>query len=380
MSSAIYPNLIPSIYESTLTPEKWVSNIGEIASLIGAKGSAILLLETLDIYKYSISLTTSNYPVDVMQRYQRVYMKYEEEAMKKLGAAEVGTLVKDDLFEKDRDAAAARPDVKYLLHHLGIFDRFGVRLNSDREYFNGIVFQYDSSRGNVTESEWKLLQPLFVHIKTAMDISRTFSLLKARYNAILTALNRIKMSYAVVLSSGEVIVMNDSAKAVFDKNDGVYLTQSNKIKATDSDLTAEIKHAISSVSNTVSGVDSGASILLTIPSKRPVEPYLMEIAPLRDVTRELDDFLNGALVTIIDPEEQININTAGLKELYNLTDSESIVADMAVSGRTNQSIADERGVSPETVKKQLESILTKTNSINRTALVRRVLSVNLPVS
>jgi DNA-binding CsgD family transcriptional regulator len=105
----------------------------------------------------------------------------------------------------------------------------------------------------------------------------------------------------------------------------------------------------------------------------------MEISPLRDITRELDDFLNGALVTIIDPEEQTNINTDGLKELYGLTDSESIVADMAVSGRTNQSIADERGVSPETVKKQLESILIKTNSTNRTALVRRVLSVNLPV-
>jgi DNA-binding CsgD family transcriptional regulator len=306
-------------------------------------------------------------------------MKHEDAAMKKLGAAKVGALVKDDLFEKDREAAAARPDVKYLLDHLGIFDRFGVRLNNEREYFNGIVFQYDPSRGNVTEPEWQLLQPLFVHIRTAMDISRTFSLLKAKYNAILTALNRIKMSYAIVLSSGEVIVMNDSAKAVFEKNDGVYLTKANKIKATDSELTAKINHAVSSVSDTVSGFHAEASIMFTIPSKRPVEPYLMEISPLRDITRELDDFLNGALVTIIDPEEQTNINTDGLKELYGLTDSESIVADMAVSGRTNQSIADERGVSPETVKKQLESILIKTNSTNRTALVRRVLSVNLPV-
>lgn len=379
MSSSIYSNLVPNIYETSTNPEKWVSNLDQIAKLAGAKGAALLLLETLDVFHYSINFLTSNYNIAAMIEYQNRYSKYEQDAFTKLGLSEPMSLVKDDLFNTDREAAESRPDVVFLKENFGVLDRFGIRINTEKEYFNGMTFQYAASRGNVTDNEWKRIQPLFIHIKTAMDISRSFSILKARYNAILSVLNRVNMAYAISLSTGEVIVLNNYAKKTLDKKDGIRLSPDNKIQTTNSDLNVEIQSAILAASQTVSGINTHASKLIAIPCSGQNEPLLLEISPLRDATRELDGFLTGALIAIIDSEEQTSIDTNSLKELYGLTKAESIVANMMVSGKTNHEIADERNVSRETVKKQVESVLAKTMSTNRTDLVRRILSINIPI-
>lgn len=385
LSSDLYSDLIPSIYESSICPERWTDNLDRMAQLIGAGGAGLLLLETLNVYHYSISYLTSNYcsngcVSEKMMEYQQEYSIYEKDAFSKLGESTPLSLVKDDLFETDKEAASARPDVLFLRRHYNVFERFGVRINDDREFVNGITFQYDVSRGNITNSEWRKLSPLLVHVKKSIEISRSFTILKARYNAILAALNRVEMAYAIALSCGEVIVFNEYAQTTFDKNDGISLSNDRKLNTNCRETNAEIAATIRAVSNTVSGISRSSGKLIMVPKSSKNEPLLLEISPLRDTTRELDSFLNGALITIVDPEEQSSVNTAGMKELYNLTEAESSVADMMVEGAMNQAIADTRGVSLQTVKSQVKSVLCKTGTKNRADLIRRVLSINLPVS
>ena len=187
------------------------------------------------------------------------------------------------------------------------------------------------------------------------------------------------MAYAISLSNGEVIVLNDSAQATLDKKDGLSFSKDRRIRSVSADLNSEIHSAILAASQTVSGNNNSASKLLVIPRRSNKQSFLLEISPLRDSTKELDDFLTGALITIIDPEEQASVSTKGLKELYSLTGAESAIADLMVKGKSNQSISEIRGVTMGTIKSQIKSVLSKTDTKNRTDLIRRVLSINIPI-
>jgi len=50
-----------------------------------------------------------------------------------------------------------------------------------------------------------------------------------------------------------------------------------------------------------------------------------------------------------------------------------------VDGLNTDEIAEMRGASPNTVRTQVKSVLSKTGSSNRTALVRKALSAHLPI-
>ncbi|MCZ7599578.1 MAG: helix-turn-helix transcriptional regulator [Gammaproteobacteria bacterium] len=104
----------------------------------------------------------------------------------------------------------------------------------------------------------------------------------------------------------------------------------------------------------------------------------MEVSAIRDAEGEIDKF-RGAVVFVIDPCAEHEIQTFGLSELYGLTKSELEVSRHMIAGRTCPEIADARHVSPETVKSQIRSTLAKTRSRNRAEFLRRVFSMNPPI-
>jgi DNA-binding NarL/FixJ family response regulator len=89
--------------------------------------------------------------------------------------------------------------------------------------------------------------------------------------------------------------------------------------------------------------------------------------------------VGGALVFVIDPENQATFSVAGLGALYSLSDSEVSVCDLVLKGLSNRQIAEERGVSSETVKSQVSSIFLKTRRESRLDLMRLVVKINPPL-
>jgi hypothetical protein len=62
---------------------------------------------------------------------------------------------------------------------------------------------------------------LLPHITKAVEIGRTFSQLKSRYSAVLTALDRVKVGLAIALPSGDVIVENEEAQRILSLKGGL---------------------------------------------------------------------------------------------------------------------------------------------------------------
>jgi len=102
-------------------------------------------------------------------------------------------------------------------------------------------------------------------------------------------------------------------------------------------------------------------------------------SPLTDDDNGLALGFRGAIVLIIDRHKLESGDTAGIAAAYKLTLAELAVCALLLDGWTNTEIADARSVSPETVERQLSSLLQTVDGSNRTGLVRKALTASLPV-
>jgi DNA-binding CsgD family transcriptional regulator len=65
--------------------------------------------------------------------------------------------------------------------------------------------------------------------------------------------------------------------------------------------------------------------------------------------------------------------------LFSLTKAETEVCRLLVSGYTTSEMSDIRGTKPDSIRKQINTLLQKTNTQRRSELVHLALSINLPV-
>ncbi|MCZ7599577.1 MAG: hypothetical protein M5U09_20080 [Gammaproteobacteria bacterium] len=143
--------LIADIYDAAIRPSQWVELLDRLVPEVGAKGSALLSIEALGQYHYSISETSSLYSSEVKSTYEREYSRFEESHFANVARSEPRTLVFDEERSRDPESFFRRKDVSYLRETCGVYERFAVKLNDDPARFDCLTFQYDKSRGNIGE-------------------------------------------------------------------------------------------------------------------------------------------------------------------------------------------------------------------------------------
>jgi len=119
--------------------------------------------------------------------------------------------------------------------------------------------------------------------------------------------------------------------------------------------------------------------MMAIHRRSEAERYLIDIAPLSDSKAEIETGLQGALVTIIDPERIPHLRMGRFVALYDLTPAEAEVCGLILQGLSIGDIAESRDTSPVTTKNQVASILSKTGVARRAELIRLVIRVLPPV-
>lgn len=371
--------LCAEIYDASIKPDLWEGLLNRLTAEVGAKGAVLLALETLGQYRYSISFSSSLYSEDARRRYEREYSRYEASDFSRVASSKPGDIVLSDDYVADPKAFRARPDVAFLEKEFGVFERFAVRLNDDRAWFDFVAFQYDRSRSNIRPREELKLRKYLPHIARSVDLSRPFAELRLRYRAVLGALDRYFIAVILVQPSSRVLVCNRTAQAMLDSGEGLAVSKRGEIVAQDVEAQSRLQVAIRDASSVSAALGVGGSSRVMIRKRSGREPYLVDVSPIRDTAYEIDRDFQGAFLTVIDPDQRLTLSLEGLKQLYQLTAAETAVAELLFRGHTNEELSDLRGVSIETIKAQVRALLAKTASRNRTELVSRLLSVTLPI-
>lgn len=273
-----------------------------------------------------------------------------------------------------------RKDYAFLRKRTGVARRLGVRLNTDSVWFDAMSIGFDQRELEVPRSAQGTVEFLLPHLTKALEIGRVFTLLKARYSAVLAALDQVQAGIAIALPTGQVIITNAEAQRILGLKDGIVLSRGGKINTSQPDLTSKIRANILEVASTAKGKGNRHESLVSIVRPSGLTPFLLDIGPVRDSNSELEKGLDGALITIIDPERIPYLRLDRFTKLYGLTSAEADVCRWICDGASIVEIAERRGTSPTTAKNQVSAVLTKSSVRSRIELLRLILRILPPVA
>ncbi|MHA1597557.1 MAG: helix-turn-helix transcriptional regulator, partial [Alphaproteobacteria bacterium] len=159
----------------------------------------------------------------------------------------------------------------------------------------------------------------------------------------------------------------------------IFVSGDGRLKSNTESGNGALSAAIQAAVSTVNAEAGDAGTLLAVLRKSGGQDFLLDVSPLKDSLNELGEKFMGALVLVVDPENRKVISTCGIDLLFGLSKAEANVCDLLVEGRSTEDMAEIRDVSIETIRSQVKSVLMKTNSSNRSDVLRKAISLNLPI-
>jgi len=368
-------------YDAVLRHDGWNVALDALTGSINAKGAVVVLQEHGLPFEGFTSLSKA-YRDNVdgrFDQYQRELSHLEAPAWEKLASYRPGQVMRDTELGFSAKDLDAQPHYVFGIEHMDIRRRIAFRSNENRAWFDAIAIAYDASMSEVPQNIDSILGPLIPHLGKALELTRAFSLLRQRYQAVLSALDRFGVGIAIALPTGEVIVSNAEAQRMFDEQDAVRLRPDGMIDCAAADTNSELQEAIRRAALTAGGEDNALAAPMLLERRSGQEPVLIDIASLRDSEAEVERHLAGALIFLIDMENPPQLDVHRFGGLYSLTDAEIDVCTLMVEGNSAALISEKRGTSIHTAQNQVKSILAKCDCRNRTQLLRLVTKTLPPI-
>lgn len=370
------------IYDAAVNLGRWRRALDAVAGAVGAEAIA-LLIRRPDPGAKDLQMLNSAYLRFIKSPWGLYYglrlSRLQDPDWTFLSHQPAHQPTLDTAIGPSADELDRRADYAFLRKRLGVRRRLGVRLNEDKVWFDAMSIAFPETVAAPDGDALAQTRFLLPHLTKAVEIGRTFAALKSRYAAVLTALDRVKVGLAIALPSGEVIVRNEEAARIFDMKDGLRKNASGALIADDPDQTAELAAALAAAAETARGEGAASERLMALARPSGGAPFLVDVAPLRDSKAEIDIALEGALITIIDPDRVPYLRMDRFVALYDLTPAEAEVCGLIVQGLPVAEIAERRGTTPVTAKNQVAAVLDKTGVSRQAELIRLVIRVLPPV-
>lgn len=369
---------LPAIYDAALSDEHWPRALAHLSAELPAVGAFLIAFDQVGL-PFTIREAASTYRPEDLRYYFENLGHYDDANMAAATQAPPMRLLRDCDLLGDVSLLDDRPDYKWLRENIGARRKAGVRLSQGKGWMDIVAFQFANEWEDSPNALQGRLDTLLPHVAKVVEINRTFSILRHQYQAALAALDHVRIGTCVASPNGHIVVANDEARRIFSLDDGLSLSRMGFLAGPTGDLTGEISQRIRSAALTARGEGAAHEVVVFANRRSGARPFLIEIAPLRDSVGELERNLAGALIFIIDPDNNNSISTRRLALLHGLSETEAEVCRLMVGGGSAAEIAEMRGVSEGTVRSQFKAIYAKTGVGRRADLVRLALAVDPPI-
>lgn len=363
------------LYSTALDARQWPRALDALSELIGGNG-ALMFVRDLGPAWLQMSAASTRYLAADIEQYLSSLAKDEElRWVHVLDELPPRTIQSDADIWPDPQVYDAMPSVQFL-RKLHLYHRVAVRPCAHGGWRDALTVLFGDSRDGIRPDESRRLALLVPHVARAIEMQRPFQLLRSRFGGVLAVLDRLGIGVLILSERGEIAISNHEADRILDANDGVGRSSQSRIVASDPATDARLRAAIGHAPRLEAALRNAT---IELPRRGGGEPYLADLVPLHEPGGELDAAFRGVLVTLIDPEHREMVSIEGLANSYGLTSTETLVCRLLAQGMTLREIADSRDVSLDTVKSQSRAIYAKTNTRNRSELVRRALSIVPPL-
>ena len=187
--------------------------------------------------------------------------------------------------------------------------------------------------------------------------------------AVLSTFDHLQVGLCIVLDDREVVLRNAEADRILESHDAIQLDQSNRLVCWDSEQQAYKGLAVQSEAGKSAGASAAGGMLLVTGRESDEHSVLVELTELK-LGGEDNANPVASLVKLTDLNNSPPVLAQLAVAVYGLTAIEGMVCQYLSEGFTTREIADKRGVSYETIRSQVKSVLHKTRCQRRSDLIR----------
>ena len=372
-------DILDKTYASIMHPESWVEFLDQIVDVYGLRGANIF---TSDLYHEELANAwVSNSLVGAFGQYiASDYVVIESDLftyVPKVLATGQFSSETALLNNIEREYGVRFPDITkvtdWLRDDYGVHRRYVSPLNVQPGYWDFLTLHVGPSKAEYEPVYESSLSRLLPHFAQAVELSRPFTVLQNRFNAVLEVLDKFMLGVVILDHNRHTVIANESARQMFDVENGLHVSRSCILHAKGLDQADVLQSVVTALQTTR---QSTVSFFVSREAGDRL-PYSCQVSALNlKAYGESGEFF---LLVIVDPELSDIVDLSGVEEIFNLTHTESAVARYLVDGMSNPQIADARGVSMETVKSQVKAVMEKVDCSNRIELVNLAHRVNLPI-
>lgn len=337
-------DLIDRIYEAAVIPEHWPHVLARLAEV--ADGIAGVLF-TGDMSKWVASPNA----VEIVENYiaQGWHARTQRtERLIKRGMQYPGFVCDQDVFSLQE--IEEEPVYSEFLRPIGWGWGAGTIIAAPSGDLIAIDVERQYARGPIERQAVHRLDQLRPHLARAALLSGRLAL--ERIRSATEILGVVGLASAVLGAGGRPLVMNHSCEQLLDS---LLVIRAGRLAALQPLADVLLKEALTGIG--VAGSESVRSIPLPATETHPAT--ILHIIPVRGGAR---DIFSGAIALLIitpmtaKPSPSIEL----LQGLFDLTPAEARIARAIAQRQTINEIAESRGLSRETIRAQVKSVLSKT--------------------
>lgn len=347
-------SIADAIYEAAFVPEMWVRVFERISERVDAALGSIYVQNSDGSFRWIGTEGATR----LFNEFQALNPPLEHIRLKRSAGLQYEGFYTD--LDLNDPSIFEHPAYKDFLHprNFGWFAETVFNLPGGETVRAG--FERRKDRGSFEQTYIDALNKVRPHLGRAAVLSAQLGLERAR--GMIEGLNAIGVPAGVLQAHGKLSIANEHFQklmplVVQDRRDRILLTDETADR-----LLADTLMRLGS-SNA-----AGRSRSIPVPAQNGRPPLIFHLFPVCGVANDL--FSRGLALVIGTPVDRARVPTAEvIQVLFDLTPAEARVARAVAQGKTVEVIALSNGVSRETVRTQLASVLAKTGMSRQAELV-----------
>jgi DNA-binding NarL/FixJ family response regulator len=364
VEAAMHDDLIDRIYEAAALPDLWPSVLDKVTE-VGDGDCTLLFTVTREDVRWTYS-AKGGWCEDYAAK---GWPAKTDRPFKLLQAQHAGFL--GDLDVYTREELDNEPVYRDYLRPRGL--GWGAATAIEVPCGNTLIVDVERrwESGPVDAATLARLDQLRPHLARAALISARLSLERARVAS--ATLELLGLPAAVISDSLNLLAANPRLEALVPR---VVQDRRDRVRLAQPSADALFQQALSEA---LTAAAAGAVHSIPIPAAGDEKPYIVHLVPIRRQARDV--FARASAMMIVMPiGEQGVPSVAVIQSLFDLTAAEARVAAAVAQCREVSDIAAQSGVSKETVRTQVKSVLAKTGLRRQSELVALLSGKQLPMS
>jgi DNA-binding CsgD family transcriptional regulator len=364
--------LIDMLYEAAFDAEKWPPFLDALAQVLDGTLPTLFLHNT---HAHSGALAIhAGYDTATVRSYQEHFAERNVWLRGGLHLLQPGRVRTSHMMCSRAEFHRSEWYADYC-RPLGISQGIGATILKDETVTSNIAVFAGDHRPEYDEGSKTLLKALMPHLQRALRVHTRIADIDLRKFELFEALERLTIGVILVTETANVVFMNSAARSLVNAGDGLIVDRGG-LKTLRSQETFELRRLVGGAAQKTArkGIESGGILRISRPNRRrPLEAVVSPIS--LGETWSLAERAVAALY-ITDPTHSLTNILSLLVHLHGLTRAEAKAAAAIVNdpGKSARRIADELGVSYNTLKTQLKCVYAKTGTRGQGELIRLIFS------